>query len=543
MISHSKIETYRNCGRQYKFRYIDGLKTLPNYDPDNPLVLGIAFHAGIEKSEEEALAEYVNFFPQITDRHIEEMMKLSALIRKCRNILPEGGEFEHKIEYGDFVGYIDYLVPAGNGMFDIYDFKYSNAINRYKDSGQLSEYKYFLEKSGEYKVRNLYFLIAPKIGIRRKDYESVEAFRLRLKREIERQNDPQLLSVDYDEDKVREFLSTAREIAENPRLETVSLRLCKWCEYCDYCHKGESYMLLPKNERKNAEGFRFKKVWIYGLPFSGKTFFANKWKNVLMLNTDGNTKAIDAPVLRIADKVTVEGRMTKRVFAWETFKEVIGELEKKQNDFETIVVDLLEDTYEYCRLWCYNHLGIEHESDNSFKAWDFVRTEFLSTVKRLMNLDYNVILISHEDTSKDVTKRSGDKVTSIKPNIPDKIALKIAGMVDIVGRCLNDDGSRTISFKSNEVVFGGGRLNISKLEIPCTIEDFMAIYPEVRTSGYIETVSPKTEAANEVASETKSNNGLQITMSEEKLADEAKTEAPAETSAEAPVRRRRRIRE
>lgn len=535
MISHSKIETYKNCGRQFKFRYIDGLKTLPNYDPDNPLVLGIALHSGIERNEKEALAEYAAFFPQITDQHIEEMMKLSALIDKCRKILPEGGEFEHKIEYGEFVGYIDYLLPVAENTYDIFDFKYSNAINRYRTSGQLSEYKYFLEKAEGKKVRNLYFLLAPKISIRRKKDESTDVFRLRLKKEIERQEDPQLLAVDYDEDKVKEFLSAAREINENPRLEIGSMRLCKWCEYFDFCQKGEKYMLLPKNERKNAEGFRFKKVWIYGLPFSGKTFFANKWKNVLMLNTDGNTKAIDAPVMRIADKVTVEGRMTKRVFAWEIFKEIITELEKKQNDFETIVVDLLEDTYEYCRLWCYDHLGIEHESDNSFKAWDFVRTEFLSTIKRLMNLDYNIILISHEDTSKDVTKRSGDKVTSIKPNITDRIALKIAGMVDIVGRCLNDDGNRTISFKSNEVVFGGGRLNISKLEIPTTLEDFLAIYPEVKKDS--EPVKAEKEP------EKKPEEGLQITMSEEKLADEAKAEAPAETPAETPVRRRRRVRE
>lgn len=81
----------------------------------------------------------------------------------------------------------------------------------------------------------------------------------------------------------------------------------------------------------------------------------------------------------------------------------------------------------------YDRLGITHESDDSFRAWDKVRTEFLSTIRRLMNLDYeNIVLISHEDTSKDITKKSGDKITAIKPNIADKVANKIAGMVDIV---------------------------------------------------------------------------------------------------------------
>ena len=89
------------------------------------------------------------------------------------------------------------------------------------------------------------------------------------------------------------------------------------------------------------------------------------------------------------------------------------------------------------------------KSDDSFKAWDKVRTEFLSTMKRLMNMDYeNIILISHEDRSKDITRKSGDKLTSIKPNIQDKIANKVAGMVDIVARVVADGDNRILSFKT-----------------------------------------------------------------------------------------------
>lgn len=156
---------------------------------------------------------------------------------------------------------------------------------------------------------------------------------------------------------------------------------------------------------------------------------------------------------------------------------------------------MLEDTYEHCRLWCYDHLGIEHESDNSFKAWDFVRTEFLSTIKRLMNTDYNIVLISHEDSSKDITKKSGDKITAIKPNINDKVALKIAGMVDIVGRVLNDDGNRTISFKTNEVIFGGGRLALKTLDIPCEYDDLVKVYANVKT---VEAPAPKSAPAEKL---------------------------------------------
>ena len=236
-------------------------------------------------------------------------------------------------------------------------------------------------------------------------------------------------------------------------------------------------MQLPTNARRNINKITNKKLWIYAPPFSGKTTLVNKFPDPLFLNTDGNINSFDAPYIRIKDEVTVNGRIVNRKLAWEVFKDTITELEKKENDFKTIAVDLVEDTYEYCRLYCYNKLGIEHESDNTFKAWDYVRTEFLSTIKRLMNLDYeNIVLLSHEDTTKDITKKTGDKITTIKPNMNDKTALKLAGMADVVCRIVVDGDNRKLSFKTDEVVFGGGRLGITQTEIPLDYDSLMQVY-------------------------------------------------------------------
>ncbi len=478
-VSHSRIETFKQCAYKFKLRYIDGLETYFNGDPANPLIVGTALHTGIEKDVKTAVAEYYANYPVATDQNIEEVIKLEAIIPKCKAVLPPG-EYERKIECPEFIGYIDLLVEVEKGVYDLYDFKYSNNVKNYLQSGQLHEYKYFFERTTGEKIRDLYFMFAPKVAIRMKKTETPEDFRKRLRLELA-DKEPQLVKVDYDPNKVVEFLRSAKECRMATNFEKSPSRLCDWCDYKNFCETGDDLMVLPKNERKQNARANYKKIWLYGLPFSGKTYLANKFPNVLMLNTDGNVKYIDAPCVAIRDEVTVEGRMTKRVFAWDLFKDTISELEKKQNDFETIVVDLLEDTYEHCRLWCYDHLGIEHESDNSFKAWDFVRTEFLSTIKRLMNLDYNIIVISHEDSSKDITKKSGDKITAIKPNINDKVALKVAGMVDIVGRVINDDGNRTISFKTNEVIFGGGRLELKALDIPCEYDELVKVYESVKT--------------------------------------------------------------
>lgn len=135
--------------------------------------------------------------------------------------------------------------------------------------------------------------------------------------------------------------------------------------------------------------------------------------------------------------------------------------------------------YESCRVYICDRQGWKHESDDSFRAWDMVRSEFLNTLKRLVNLDYeNIILISHEDRSRDLTRKGGDKISSIKPNLQDKVANKVAGMVDLVARIVADDDERVLSFKTSEVIFGGGRLTVRDKEIPLTYDAFCEVYEE-----------------------------------------------------------------
>lgn len=288
--------------------------------------------------------------------------------------------------------------------------------------------------------------------------------------------------------------------------------------------------MLPKNEKRNVNVSSRVKVWIYGAPFSGKTTLADQFEDAIMLNTDGNLNSFTSPVVEIKERVN--GRQV--IDTWSVFNETITELQKG-SDFKTVVVDLVEDTFEACRRYCYTKLGIEHESDNSFKAWDYVRNEFLTTMKRLMTLDYNIVLISHEDMSKDITKKSGDKITSIRPNIQDKLANKLAGMVDIVARVVADGNERTLNFKSDEVVFGGGRLKITKTQIPLTYKALMGVYGAQTKQEIKQEV--KQEDVKTVVEENPTTKEEQVEAEET-----AKTVIEPEATEEAPVRRTRRVR-
>ena len=478
----STAECFENCPARWFFRYGERLETLESDDPANALKIGTALHRGVETDVETALHEYFMSYPVITDDHINEAIKLQHWIPRVKEVIPDGLH-EVQMQSDWYEGTMDLLVPCTkhdaelpHGQFDLYDFKYSNNQQHYMESRQLHVYKYFCEQITGRRIRNLFFVFVPKVNIKQKKTESLEDFRKRIEQEMQ-ELDVEVKQVEYDQQKVIDFMETCMNIQFAQDFPKCQSYLCEWCEYKEYCLKGNDFMILPKAERRQVGQTTKRKLWIYGGAFSGKTTFMDSAPMPLNLNTDGNIQFVTQQYLPIKD--TYEGR--QKVLAWDNFKKTIDELEKKDNGFKTIIVDLLEDTYESCRLYMYDKLGISHESDDSFRAWDKVRTEFLSTIRKLMNLDYeNIVLISHEDTTKDITKKSGDKITAIKPNIADKVANKIAGMVDIVARVVvEDDDSRTLNFKSNEVIFGGGRLKgITKTQIPLDWEALCEVYDE-----------------------------------------------------------------
>lgn len=573
---YSAVSCFEQCPFQYKCRYLDGLKTLPTDDPANALVIGTALHRAIETDIDTAIQEYFAAYPIITDQHIDEEIKLRHLVPKVKRILPQG---IHEVQVTDtnFIGTLDLLVPIAPeemtleekdaicdqcegyykcgecqsgrcssgkyyGYYDLYDFKYTNNWTRYMHSRQLHLYKYYFEKTNPGKrIRNMYFLFVPKVQIRQKKTETLFDFRQRLVKELGKV-EPTIKPIEYDPQKVIDHLEITQVIPQVTEYSKNPTRLCDWCDYKKYCQEGDLQgMALPSTQDVVITMNDHKKIWLYGEPFSGKTHLASVApKPILELNTDGNLKRYTMPRISITD--TKEGRQT--IPAWEVFKNAVDDL-AAGSDFKTIVLDLTEDIYDHCRKYMCDKRGWEHESDDSFKAYDIVRSEFLRVIRKLVNLPYNIILISHEDIGRDLTKRSGDKVTRIQPNIADKIAKKLAGMVDVVIRTVKDNDTYLLSTKTSDVIFGGGRLDgIKAVDVPNCWESIEAMYatvtgedcPETHESTeVVETPTPTQEnpvdATDEVMSRLKN------------AAESASTyDQPTEQPTEQPVRRTRRTR-
>ena len=258
--SYSRIDCWKKCPYQYKLRYVDKLKTLPDQKADNALYLGTAIHTGFETgSVEEAIKDYRSHYYIITDENITEEIKLEYLIPKALELLPEA-ECEVEIKTDNFIGYIDRLVylftdEQGIKHYEIWDYKYSNAIDRYLESGQLHLYKYYFEKTNpNVCVDHLRYVFIPKVSIRQKlkakPPETLTEFRERVKEHLDA-GEIKIVEIVFDSTRIQEFEDDCKRnacsvsVGEFPKNPT---RLCNWCEYQQYCEsEGQiDWMIINK---------------------------------------------------------------------------------------------------------------------------------------------------------------------------------------------------------------------------------------------------------------------------------------------------------
>ena len=132
------------------------------------------------------------------------------------------------------------------------------------------------------------------------------------------------------------------------------------------------------------------KLVLYAPPGVGKSTFASKSPDPLFLSTDGNFEWLGLP-----EKNHI------RLSSWDQAKRVFADiLAGKYPQFQTIVVDLLEDLYvwaerEFCESKKIEHIG-DYKSMGA--GYSVVRKEFFAEISKLISVDKNVIFLSHEVT-------------------------------------------------------------------------------------------------------------------------------------------------
>lgn len=165
------------------------------------------------------------------------------------------------------------------------------------------------------------------------------------------------------------------------------------------------------------------KMVLYGEPGVGKSTFASKAPRPFFICTDANYEWLDLPK---KDHIQIN--------SWDEAKKAFNQ---EYNDYDTIVVDLVEDLFKWCEYEFCNKNRLTHISDLGYgKGYDLTRTEFFIEISKLLNKDKNIILIMHGLDVVKKDRRAVEYTVHIpSTRIPDKVLDMIEGRVRYFLRC------------------------------------------------------------------------------------------------------------
>lgn len=163
------------------------------------------------------------------------------------------------------------------------------------------------------------------------------------------------------------------------------------------------------------------KMVLYGEPGVGKSTFAAGAPRPFFITTDGNYEYLE-------DFCGMRPEDHQQCFSWAEMKKAFA---RDFNNYDTIVVDLLEDSY----LWADNEFcrdnKLLHISDLGYgKGYGILGNEFFIEYQKLLGLPKNIILLMHGVT--EVLKdRRGVEYSKYGPSklLRDKLITQLEGRV------------------------------------------------------------------------------------------------------------------
>ncbi len=176
--------------------------------------------------------------------------------------------------------------------------------------------------------------------------------------------------------------------------------------------------LLPEN-KPMEKNITPKVFFIWGQSMHGKTYLARQFPDPIIINTDGNGKKIDTPHVDVYD--------------FETFVNVLREIEEGKHTFKTIVIDLVDDIKTFLEEYVCKKYGVENLADAGFgKGFGDVKATWKRLMIRLTQLPYYVVFISHVIQ---VTDEYDKDKTIEQPSLEQKYLNMTKGRTDVMIKC------------------------------------------------------------------------------------------------------------
>ena len=240
------------------------------------------------------------------------------------------------------------------------------------------------------------------------------------------------------------------------------------------------------------------KMMLYGQPGVGKSVFALKFPKPFFITTDGNYEWLDEFGAKEEDH--------RQVNSWDDFLKLIKD--NKFENYETIVIDLIEDLFKWCENEFCKKNKLEHIGDLGYgKGYRITRDEFFIEMTKLIALDKNIIFLSHESSQTVKDKRGVESVIyGPSKTLPDILRDQLEGRLRYVLRAkFKDiiDGDKIIQERklslgkdSNEFsIIRGMDMTTLKDEIEL---DYNAFIEELKLDKKIESKTPQAKVEKKV---------------------------------------------
>jgi putative RecB family exonuclease len=256
--SNSKIGTYETCPLQYKYRYIDRIKT--EQEDTVETFLGSWVHEALEKLYKDlkfekllTLKELISYFNKQWEENWNETIKINKKDYTQENYRKMGVRYitdyynRHKpFNKGKVIGLettdmleiskdykfhirIDRLVDMGNGVYEVHDYKTNNALPKQQkldEDRQLAMYSLWVKLNHKdcKKVRLVWHFLAFD--------KEMDSFR----------TIPQL------EDLRKEVVNQIKSIESAKEFPPNETPLCNWCAYQSICPLFKHEIELEEKE-------------------------------------------------------------------------------------------------------------------------------------------------------------------------------------------------------------------------------------------------------------------------------------------------------
>lgn len=204
-------------------------------------------------------------------------------------------------------------------------------------------------------------------------------------------------------------------------------------------------MKIPSAKKPPVTDLRKFKFLIYGQPGAGKSTLASRFPDAIFVPTEPGLNFLECA--QICDD---DGNPTI-CRSWSDLKSAIKAIVDGNHGYKTVVIDTVDNAWEFCALETLKKLRISHESEGNFgSAYSAIKREFTKEINYVANSGYGLVFISHvKQIDRD---EDGAKQTFTDNSLPGQAKNYINGLVDFIFYCAIVNQKRMMRTKASDKV-------------------------------------------------------------------------------------------